>query len=217
MNTSSTRNCKFCGKEFSTTYVGKKGWAYTIDTNHCSKSCASKARGRIGCILPDVGAEVLTSKAHSYVKRSGRYCTLTEIAKEIGHSNKTLMKHGLTAQKLNADIGYVRQTSTFQKKVEEVLRETYGEVEVEKSFDGLVGTTGYPLRVDFYIPSLGLVVEADGAQHSTEDHPWAKSAASTVRERDGIKNKYFEEHGIPIKRIPYKRTFDSNYVLSKLE
>ena len=80
----------------------------------------------------------------------------------------------------------------------------------------MVGKTGCPLRIDFYIPELNLAVEADGCQHNDPNHPWFNFKNGTVAEYDSIKEKYLEENNIRLIRIPYKKRLNSVEVLSKI-
>ncbi|MGZ7230817.1 hypothetical protein ACXWOM_10185, partial [Streptococcus pyogenes] len=77
-----------------------------------------------------------------------------------------------------------------------VLNKSFDVVEQEKTFDGLVGVKGHSLRVDFYIPEINTVVEADGSQHSDPNHPWKEWNNGTVAQYDKIKDDYFAENGI---------------------
>lgn len=95
--------------------------------------------------------------------------------------------------------------SKFQKRVGAVLKTMFGLVETEVKFRGLVGITGHPLRVDFFVPEWNLVVEADGIQHSDPTHKWAKRKGGRLRQYDEIKNEFFEKNNILLCRIPYCR------------
>ncbi len=212
------RNCAHCGALFNLEYTGKDGYTYLLNTMHCSKSCASKSniKANKGCIIPDVGKEALKQKALSYVSMRGTYCTMEEICSGVGHSSKTFIKHGLRTSDINNEAGFARSGSIFQKKVGEFLSEQFDDVEVEKKFEGLVGNTGYPLRVDFYIPEINTVVEADGVQHKYPTHPWAIHKNGTVAEYDQIKDDFCREKGIRIVRIPFKRNLKESDVSSRL-
>lgn len=131
----------------------------------------------------------------------------------IGRSSKTFTKHGLKNTELNGEAGFTKVKSKFQEIVGDILKENFTTVEKERKFDGLVGTTGHPLRVDFYIPEANLVVEADGHQHSDPNHPWSKWNNGTVQQYDQIKNEFFKEKGITLKRVPYKRNLKESDVL----
>lgn len=210
------RICNHCGKAYSLEYTSKVGYVYMLDTLYCSKSCASKERTNKGCILPDIGSEALENKAMHFIAEQNRYCSGDEICTAIGHSSKSLTKHGILVSTLNEKLGFTKPASMFQETVSEILHEQFANVEVEKKFDGLVGITGYPLRVDFYLPEINAVVEADGNQHSDPEHPWHAWNNGTVASYDKIKDEFFREKGIRVFRVPYKRNLKKEDVLSRL-
>lgn len=212
------RICAHCGDTFSLLYKNKDGYVSTLNTSYCSKSCASKssAKRNKGCIQPDIGAGALRKKAINFISEKGSYCTKEELCKGVGHSSKTFLKHGLKTSELNADVGMIKPKSKFQDNVGEVLKKNFEDIEHEKTFDGLVGVKGHSLRVDFYIPEINTVVEADGSQHSDPNHPWGEWSNGTVTEYDKIKNDYFAENGIQIVRIPYTKRVKESDVLSRL-
>lgn len=202
--------CAHCGNTFSREYTGTQGYQYFLKTTHCSKSCAVKAS-------KGVDKDSLEKEAVTFIEARGTYCTNTEVCKGIGRSSKTFTQHGVKISELNESLGFTNPKSKFQDRVGEVLSEEFSIVETEKQFDGLVGKTGYPLRVDFFIPEKNMVVEADGSQHSDPKHPWREWKNGTVTEYDQIKDQFFNEQGIRICRIPYKRNLKKEDVLSRLD
>lgn len=212
------KTCTNCGSVYSNVYTLKSGYEYTKNTDYCSKSCASKSdmKTNKGCILPDVGKEILEQEALTFISEQNRYCTKVDICNGTGHSSKTFVKHGLKISDFNEKLGFRNTKSKFQEKVAEFLNKEFSDVQNEKKFEGLVGNTGHPLRVDFYIPSKNMVIEADGSQHSDSKHPWGKWNNGTVKEYDEIKNKFFKEQGIKICRIPYKRNLKDSDISSHL-
>lgn len=210
------RKCDHCQNLYSLIYYNRYGSPYTLKTRYCSKSCAARASYGKGCILPDIGADALRNKALDYMKRRNTYCTLGQVAKGIGHSSKSFVKHKIRISVLNAELGFVRPRHHFQSCIGQILKDQFPNTESEKVFDGLVGVTGHPLRVDFYIPEINTVVEADGSQHSNPNHPWHKWKNGTVAEYDRKKNEYFEKVGIRVIRIPYKKNIKDSDVLSHL-
>lgn len=210
--------CTHCGKVFSLIYTDKHGYKSKLSTTHCSKSCASKSDTKTnkGCIIADIGKEILEQKALDFIREKNEYCTKEEICSGIGHSSKTFGKHGLKFSNFNQELGFIKPKSKFQEKVGEFLAKEFSIIESEKKFEGLVGNTGYPLRVDFYIPSKNMVVEADGSQHNDPKHPWKEWNNGTVKEYDEIKDKFFKEQGIKLCRIPYKRNLKESDILSRL-
>jgi hypothetical protein len=204
------RECINCGCVFNLIYTNKAGYKYKINTIHCSKECSDKNSHRA------IETKLLKEKALSFIKEQNEYCTFTELCKGTGHSNKTFTKHGLLTSDLNKEAGFDAPKSKFQDKIGEVLKQQFEKVETEKKFDGLVGTTGYPLRVDFYIPEINTVIEADGTQHSDQNHPWSKHKNGTVSDYDKIKDAFLESRGISLIRIPYKRNIKESDILAHL-
>ena len=106
-----------------------------------------------------------------------------------------------------------RNRSLFPSKFEERvyfalldmgLRDT--DIDRQKKFPGLyVASERWPLRYDFHIPSLNILVEADGPQH---EKSFVYFGGSDTKDSDRRKDAYAAEHGIRLVRIPYKATFD---------
>lgn len=210
------RNCAYCNNVFSLIYIDKFGYKSILDTIYCSKSCAGKSNPNKGCLQPDVGEEVLKQEALNYIRNKNEYCTSVEVCTGINHSNKTFTKHGIKISELNKELGFIKPKSKFQEKVGDILNREFSNIESEKQFVGLVGNTDYPLRVDFYIPEINTVIEADGSQHSDPNHPWNEWNNGTVQEYDKIKDDFFKEQGIKLCRIPYKRNLKESDILSHL-
>lgn len=212
------RNCANCGGVFSLVYTDSRGYKSILDTTYCSRSCASTSSLKInkGCITADVGRDALKQEALTFIQQKGEYCTKEEICSGTNHSSKTFAKHGLKISELNEELSFNKPKSKFQEDVGKILKENFANIEKEKRFEGLVGNTGHPLRVDFYIPEANLVVEADGSQHHDAKHPWGKWNNGTVKEYDGIKDKFFEEKGIRLVRVAYKRKITSSDILNKV-
>lgn len=202
--------CAYCGGVFSREYTGTQGYQYLLKTTHCSKSCAVKA-------AKGIDKETLEKEVIDFISSKGTYCTGAEIRNGIGRSGKTFTQHGVKIGELNESLGFAKPKSKFQEHVGEILSEVFLHIESEKQFDGLVGKTGHPLRVDFFIPEQNMVVEADGSQHSDPKHPWREWNNGTVTEYDQIKDQFFSEQGIRICRVPYKRNLKKEDVLSRLD
>ncbi len=212
------RICELCGKTYRNEYKTTDSYSYTIKTRFCSKVCSSRARINApgSPIKKDPGKEIIEQEIREFIAGEDRYCTKDEILEAVKRSSKTVNKHGISIVELNSELGHTRIGSIFQNKVGSIIKEAYENVEVEKTFEGLVGNTGYPLRVDFYIPELNAVVEADGSQHSDINHPWAKFKNGTVAEYDSVKEKFFQENNIRLIRIPYKKRLKPEEVLSNI-
>lgn len=202
-----SRKCKFCGKEFVPEYTTTGYSVYNDSVVHCSKSCAVSA-------TRSITTEELRQEILAFIRSTGRYCTTVDITTGVNRSSKTIIKHGLSIKQLNNECGYSKPKSAFQRSVGEILQKEFDVVLDEQTFDGLVGTTGSPLRVDFVIPELSLVVEADGYQHKYVDHPWAQFKNGSCSEYDEIKGKFFSNTDLKLCRIPYRRKVSKEFVLS---
>ena len=203
--------CAFCGFPFSQIYTDKFGYTSKLKTKFCSKSCATY-------FTRHISSHMLVEKAIEFIKTQNKYCSKEEICSGTNHSSKTFRKHGISFIALNLESGFNRPSnSKFQSEVEIILKENFSVVHTEKTFKGLVGTKGHPLRVDFYLPEINTVVEADGSQHSDHNHPWHEWRNGTVRYYDELKNEFFEKENIRLVRIPYKRSFKKDYVLNLVQ
>lgn len=75
------------------------------------------------------------------------------------------------------------------------------------------------LRVDVFYPRYNLCVEFDGEGHFQEIN-WKKGGDDTlqkVRERDELKTKLIEEHGLHLIRFRYDEPMTTEYVKKRLE
>lgn len=97
---------------------------------------------------------------------------------------------------------YCSNMSESEKIIYDFLTVNNIDFEIEYSFDDLVSTTH--LRFDFMIKISAndfLLVEYDGKQHFTG---WGnEDELTSLRERDQMKDKYCEEKGYKLIRIPY--------------
>ena len=219
MDNIKNKTCKNCKKAYKNIYKNSKGSEYTLNTTFCSRECVSdfqfknNPKGSTIKILPSKNA--IEKEILDFIKSKESYCTTIEVLKGIKRSSKSLTKLKISIVDLNSKLGYFKSKSIFEDRVGKILVEYYKNVEFQKTFTNLVGVKGHPLKVDFYIPDLNLVVEADGSQHKNINHPWHTSNKNgTVKEYDDIKNKFMLEHKIRIVRIPYKDIITKKYVLS---
>ena len=61
-----------------------------------------------------------------------------------------------------------------------------------------------PLKFDFYIPDLGILIEYDGFQHyEPSEFFGAIKAFNKLQEYDSIKNKWADENGFKLISIRY--------------
>ena len=70
-----------------------------------------------------------------------------------------------------------------------------------------------PLPFDFYLYDRSTIIEFDGSQHFYNNNDYFKNS-KTTQMHDLIKNKYCEEHGIHLIRIPYWKIDKIELILS---
>ncbi len=207
------RKCEYCGNMYTNTYLSENKYIYTVPTRFCSKRCAGLSNG---VIKPDMGKDYYLNKALEYIKTNDRYTTTDEILTYLKCSSKMLTKHGITVSSLNSQLGYTKKGSIFEEKIASYLIEQFDDLQRQVTLDGLVGKTGYPLRVDFYIPSHKLLIEADGSQHDNLEHPWHTFKNGTVAEYDAIKETYAHDNGYTLIRIKYKQRITKEQIMDVL-
>lgn len=95
--------------------------------------------------------------------------------------------------------------SKGERAINKYLRScTSLDFEREKSFDGLVGVNGGPLRFDFYIKEKNAVIEFQGVQHYMPiKHFGGKHGFAERREHDKRKREYCKNNGIKEIEISY--------------
>ena len=87
-------------------------------------------------------------------------------------------------------------------KIKDFLTENKIEFYMEKTFEGCKNKR--LLRFDFYIPSMNLCIEYDGAQHYKPIELFGgKSGFEKTKKRDEIKNKFCEDNDINLLRLKY--------------
>lgn len=74
--------------------------------------------------------------------------------------------------------------------------------EREKQFDGC--SDKRLLSFDFYLPDHDVLIEFDGTQHYSRDKCFDLDDFENIVRRDRIKNKWAEENGYYLIRIPYE-------------
>ena len=74
-----------------------------------------------------------------------------------------------------------------------------------------------PKRYDFYIPSMKLIIEMDGAWHKIDNNLSGQTAKQS-KEIDNYKDKLAEQHGLKVIRIDcdYKTANKFNYIKTKI-
>ena len=127
---------------------------------------------------------------------------------DCGYYN-TLTTHTLTSGH-TLSCGCIRSNnvSTREQYISDYLKKQNIAYEKEYSFDDCCGTSGYPLRFDFYLPDYKTLIEYDGAQHYKPiDYFGGEDAFARLKENDNIKDKYCANKNLNLKRIPYTYSF----------
>lgn len=104
-------------------------------------------------------------------------------------------------------------SSQGEKRIAKCLTEQDVEFYQEYTFKDLINPeTNYPLRFDFYIPSLNLCMEFDGKQHFSyvkdfygPDKKIGLKKLASQKRRDRMKDRYCVDKGIRLLRIKYTR------------
>ena len=103
--------------------------------------------------------------------------------------------------------------SSGEIKVKQILEDLNIDYIMNKQFPDLIGDHK-PLKFDFYLEKLNLMIEYDGEFHFNYKCNYnAKNMSENemfraflkTRRYDSIKNKYCETHNIPLLRITYKK------------
>lgn len=95
--------------------------------------------------------------------------------------------------------------SKGESRICDYLSQQEIEYETQKTFEGLVGVGGLPLRYDFYLPKQNMLIEYQGVQH---EHPVElfqkkRDAFSIQKEHDFRKKDYAKSHGFIFFEIWY--------------
>jgi len=100
---------------------------------------------------------------------------------------------------INATTLEKKTGSCGEQEVEKYLTDNLIQYRLEHTFDSLKG-----YRFDFYIPELRTCIEFDGMQHyKPVDFFGGDSSFIKGLERDERKNKYCEDNGLTLIRIPF--------------
>ena len=200
--------CKLCNKKYLNIYTNTKtGSKYTSNTMFCSKSCATKFQ-KSGV---ELSKDLIEKEILEFILSKNRYCTNSEIITAIKRSTKTLTKFKISVSELNSILGFRKNNSNFSNNVYSILQNNYANIVCEYTNEELLSPKGFPLRIDFYIPSENLMIEADGTQHYDENHMWFSKYCQC---NDELKNQFCKDNNIKLVRIKYKKKITENYILN---
>lgn len=98
-----------------------------------------------------------------------------------------------------------KHNSSAEQIICGLLDQSKIEYEYQKRFDDLFSHNGTHLVYDFFIPSLNLLIEFDGAQHFTPNtlHHRVAGTFDLLQLHDKKKNKYAKDNGYRLYRIKY--------------
>lgn len=104
--------------------------------------------------------------------------------------------------------------SKAEKYIQKILIENQIEFNREFKFNSCFGLSNKKLPFDFYLPKYKCCIEYDGEQHFNEFRfRNAKKSLESVKFRDSIKNKFCQENGINLIRVPYTEFKNINTIL----
>lgn len=151
----------------------------------------------------------------SLIEKYKCYCPTRVVAKELGVSASLIRSKNIDITEINNALGYYRTFLFFEMEILCFLEELFPDqiIERQKWFADCLSPSGNCLFFDFCIPSLKLLIEADGPCHYKDDHPWYSTG---VLERDALKNNYAIKNKYILVRIPYTNSLDKNYILKYL-
>jgi predicted Zn-ribbon and HTH transcriptional regulator len=185
-------SCKTCGYEWSPVYNTLKQGYGCLKCGGNMKLTQEEALERVQEIHPTIDfSRFVYASARGKVDVSCKTC---------GHEWSPV------CHSLQQGSGCPRcKSSKGEKRVAEILDERGIAYETEHTVAGR-------LRLDFYIPSLGIGIEVQGGQHyfSTEFFGGMKTFKRQVK-RDRRKRKWCRENGVKLISIPYLEGNTDNF------
>lgn len=149
--------------------------------------------------------ELILATVAKTTKKFGIPPTFEILARRVHLSVNTLRKIG-SLQDILLKAGFdltsmPKQFSQFEKSVYYSLCEVFGkdDVELQKKFNSC--SNKQLLRFDFYIKSINLAIEVDGAFHYNEKSSWSSYHKIT----DPIKNNFCILNSINLLRVRHQR------------
>lgn len=110
--------------------------------------------------------------------------------------------------------------SKGEAKIIKILSENNINYSTQKTFKDCLSINNVPLRFDFYLTDLNILIEYDGEQHfkSRKNGYFTSSRLSEIQNNDAIKNNYCKSRNIKLVRIPYTDfdIIDWNYLKEKI-
>lgn len=203
--------CSFCGEVFKARVDG------VVSGEIVSCKCQRKIRGKIQGeksfidISGQKFGKLLAVEPIIHNGYKSKYKCICECGRSVEVYTQNL-KRGLTTS-----CGCIK--SKGENKIVSILNSLDIKYESQKSFKDCINLiTKHKLYFDFYFPAYNTCIEYDGEQHYVGWYNDEESLAHN-RYRDSIKNRYCEEKGIYLIRIPYwdYNKLNSEYIQNLLK
>lgn len=110
--------------------------------------------------------------------------------------------------------------SKGELKISKILEQLGLPFEKEYTFKDLISDNNYPLRFDFYIPKLNILIEYQGKQHYVPaDFFGGELGLKDLQKRDRQKLEYCKMHNLKLIIIPYTdfSKLNTSYLNERLE
>ena len=108
------------------------------------------------------------------------------------------------------------QNSFAEYNLVQYFTENNIEFEYQKKFDDLIGTKGYPLSYDFYLPQFNMLIECQGQQHFYPIEAFGgEEQFKRQKQNDDIKIEYAEKNKYNLLSIGYWDYQNINNVISE--
>lgn len=192
------------------------------DIAFCSLSCKeeweSVHTGKSRCETLHMTNQDIIDKAVELMSENPSM-TCVETIRLLNVPSQTLVRRGIVLSEARAANGlpsFRANKSIFEDLVYSAVKNVWPDVVREKRFDDLRDKRA--LRYDFYIPSINLLIEADGPQHYdkvTGLYSYLNDD-NVVQKHDAAKNKYAKSKKISLLRVLYFREEDSHSRLKDL-
>jgi len=216
------KKCPVCGKMFIIRPCEDRG-----DNNVCSKDCSDKLK----TLKPFYSDQELTEYLLSLHKKLERIPDLNDLRQEMDDNPNALhwalyVRRGGLRYWQKKLFGKTTYRFVWESRCIDLFNSAleYPDFIAQKTFPWLKNYNNGKsrpgsLRVDVFYPRYNLCVEFDGEGHFQEIN-WKKGGDDTlqkVRERDELKTKLIEEHGLHLIRFRYDEPMTTEYVKKLLE
>lgn len=183
--------CNKCGDTWNTqtghVFGGKGGCSVCLGSKYNISAFKEKLKE-----LKRFDLKVISKEHSSYVKM--KFVCMQEDCKHEWETRSTSVIKGSGCP--------LCATSRGNRRIANTLRGLGIDYEIEKTFDACKNKNALPF--DAYVESHNLLIEYDGVQHfEAVDFFGGKEHFEYRQVNDEIKNKFCEENGIELLRIPY--------------